>query len=150
MPIMKNVVGLDLGSHTVKAVELRQTLRGLEPVQMRVHPRADPEAPVAELMRRFVKMHQIPMDQVVCAVPGDRLTGSNQHRRALPVSIGHEIQHLVETVTEIDVRVPGRPPHRRVACGHPGATVVCTVVGVPIRLDLGDAKPDIAMPDLLS
>ena len=36
MPMMKNVVGLDLGSHTVKAVELRQTLRGLEPVQQRV------------------------------------------------------------------------------------------------------------------
>ena len=31
MPMMKNVLGLDLGSHAIKAVELRQTLRGLEP-----------------------------------------------------------------------------------------------------------------------
>ena len=27
MPLIKNVLGLDIGSHTIKAVELRQTLR---------------------------------------------------------------------------------------------------------------------------
>ena len=50
MPIMKSVLGLDVGSHSVKAVELRQTFRGLEPAQMRVHPRADPD-PVLERER---------------------------------------------------------------------------------------------------
>ena len=40
MPMMKNVLGLDLGSHTIKAVELKQTLRGLEPVQVVRHPDA--------------------------------------------------------------------------------------------------------------
>ena len=45
MPIMKNVLGLDLGSHSIKGVELRQTLRGLEPVQLRLHPRVDADAP---------------------------------------------------------------------------------------------------------
>jgi type IV pilus assembly protein PilM len=124
MPIMKNVVGLDLGSHTVKAVELRQTLRGLEPVQLRVHPRADPEAPVAELMRRFVKMHQLPMDHVTCAIPGDRIS---THRlefpfrdrkklsRAVPFEVEGEIPfHLEDVVVDWEI-VGGERGHATVA-----------------------------------
>ena len=30
----RRILGLDLGSHSVKAVELRQTLRGVEVVQL--------------------------------------------------------------------------------------------------------------------
>lgn len=74
MPLMKNVLGLDVGSHTLKAVELRQTLRGLEPVQLRVHPRADPEAELAEVLQRFLRMHQLSTDHVACALPSDRLS----------------------------------------------------------------------------
>ena len=33
MPVLKNVLGLDIGSHSVKAVEFRQNLRGIEAVQ---------------------------------------------------------------------------------------------------------------------
>jgi general secretion pathway protein L len=72
--MMKNVLGLDLGAHTLKAVELRQTLRGLEPVQLRVHPRADPEAPLAEVLQRFVRMHQLSTEHIACALPSDRLS----------------------------------------------------------------------------
>jgi general secretion pathway protein L len=71
---MKNVLGLDLGAHTIKAVELRQTFRGLEPVQMRVHPRALPDAPLPELLRRFVNMHQLPTDHIIAALPGSKLS----------------------------------------------------------------------------
>ena len=71
---MKNVLGLDLGAHTIKAVELKQTLRGLEPVQMRVHPRATPDSPLPELLRRFVNMHQLPTDHVIAALPGSKLS----------------------------------------------------------------------------
>ena len=74
MPMMKSVLGLDVGSHSVKAVELRQTFRGLEPVQMRVHPRADPDAPESESLRRFVRMHNLPTEHIACAIPGDRLS----------------------------------------------------------------------------
>jgi general secretion pathway protein L len=74
MPMMKNVLGLDLGSHTLKAVELRQTLRGLEPVQLRIHPRADVEAPIAESLHRFLRMHQLSTEHVTCALPGDRIS----------------------------------------------------------------------------
>ena len=74
MPMMKSVLGLDLGSHSVKAVELRQTFRGLEPVQMRVHPRADPETPESESLRRFMRTHNFPTEHIACAIPGDRLS----------------------------------------------------------------------------
>ena len=30
MPVFKNVLGLDLGAHSLKAVELRQALRGVD------------------------------------------------------------------------------------------------------------------------
>ena len=75
MPMMmKNVLGLDIGSHTIKAVELRQTLRGLEPVQLRVHPRADDSLPLAESLQRFIRMHQLSTEHVTCALPGDRVS----------------------------------------------------------------------------
>lgn len=74
MPMMKSVVGLDVGSHSVKAVELRQTFRGLEPVQMRVHPRGDPDAPESESLLRFMRMHSFPTEHIACAIPGDRLS----------------------------------------------------------------------------
>ena len=35
MPILRNVLGLDLGSHAIKAVELQQGFRSLEAVQVR-------------------------------------------------------------------------------------------------------------------
>ena len=40
MPILKNVLGLDLGSHSLKAVEVRQSLRSFEAVQLRALPQA--------------------------------------------------------------------------------------------------------------
>ena len=40
---MKNILGLDVGSHSVKAVELRQSMRGLQGGQMRLIPRIDPD-----------------------------------------------------------------------------------------------------------
>lgn len=74
MPMMKDVLGLDLGTHTIKAVEFRQTLRGLEPVQLRIHPLADPEAPLADTLERFLRMHQLPTEHVTSAIAGDRLS----------------------------------------------------------------------------
>jgi general secretion pathway protein L len=126
MPMIKNVVGLDLGSHTVKAVELRQTLRGLEPVQLRVHPRADPEAPVAELMRRFVKMHRIPLDHVTCAIPGDRVSSRHldfpfRDRKklsaAVPFEVEGEIPFALEDVT-IDWEIVGGERNHAVVVAH--------------------------------
>ncbi len=74
MPIIRNALGLDIGSHAVKAVELRQTLRSLEPSQLRVQPRGDPDAPLPELLHRFVRLHGLSTDHITCAISGDRIS----------------------------------------------------------------------------
>lgn len=74
---VRNILGLDLGSHTIKAVELQQTLRGIEVGQLRSMPAEDPgdPRPRAERLREFLRTHKLSTDHVVCAVPGDKLTG---------------------------------------------------------------------------
>lgn len=74
MAILSNILGLDLGSHSLKAVELRQTLRGFEAVALRILPRTAEEAPLGELLRHFIRMHRLSTEHVVCALPGDRLS----------------------------------------------------------------------------
>ena len=74
MALLSNILGLDVGSHSLKAVEFRHTLRGFEAVAMRIFPRANSEAPLAELVQHFVRMHRLSTDHAVCALPGDRLS----------------------------------------------------------------------------
>jgi general secretion pathway protein L len=97
MPVMKNVVGLDLGSHAIKAVELRQTLRGLEPVQLRLHPQAEADSERPEVLRRFFRLHHLPLDHVVCALPGDSLSSRRlefpfRDRRKLASAVPYEVE----------------------------------------------------------
>jgi type IV pilus assembly protein PilM len=73
VPILKNVLGLDLGSHSLKAVELQQGLRSLEAVHVRSVPRDEPR-PLPEVLRRFVDVHRLATDHVVTALRGDRLS----------------------------------------------------------------------------
>jgi general secretion pathway protein L len=100
VPMMKSVLGLDVGSHTVKAVELRQTFRGLEPVQMRLHPRAEPDAPIDELLRRFVRMHQLSTEHVVSAIPSDRLS---TRRMEFPFRDRKKLAHAVPFEVEGEI-----------------------------------------------
>ncbi len=74
MALLSNILGLDIGSHSLKAVEFRHTLRGFEAVAMRIFPRASGEAPLAELVQHFVRMHRLSTDHAVCALAGDRLS----------------------------------------------------------------------------
>jgi type IV pilus assembly protein PilM len=73
VPILKNVLGLDLGSHSLKAVELQQSLRSLAAVHVRSVPRDEPR-PLPEVLRRFVDVHRLATDHVVTALRGDRLS----------------------------------------------------------------------------
>ncbi len=107
MPMLKNVLGLDLGAHTIKAVELRQTLRDIEPVQLRLHPRPDDEAPLHETLRPFVRAHHLPLDHVICALPGDRLSSRRLEfpfrdrrrlRQAVPFEVEGEIPFDIDQV----------------------------------------------------
>ncbi len=74
MALLSNILGLDIGSHSLKAVEFRNTLRGFEAVAMRIFPRANSDAPLAELVQHFVRMHRLSTEHAVCALAGDRLS----------------------------------------------------------------------------
>jgi general secretion pathway protein L len=74
MALLKNVLGLDLGSYSVKAVEVHQTLRGFEVVALRTLPRRDEETQLADLVQRFVALHRLSTDHVVTALRGDRIS----------------------------------------------------------------------------
>ena len=74
MALLKNVLGLDVGAHSLKAVEVHQTLRGFEVVALRTLPRRDPQTPLTELLQRFVSLHRLSTDHVVAALRGDRIS----------------------------------------------------------------------------
>ncbi len=70
----RRILGLDIGSHSVKAVEFRQTLRDLEVVQLQRLPLVDPGPTLAVELRDFLQMHDFPSDHVVVALSGDRIS----------------------------------------------------------------------------
>ncbi len=70
----RRILGLDIGSHAVKAAEFRQTLRGLEVVQLRALPLDDPAPALASELRDFVQMHDLPRDHTVVSLAGDRIS----------------------------------------------------------------------------
>ena len=70
----RRVLGLDIGSHAVKGAEFRQTLRGVELVQLRSLPLDDPSPALASELREFVHMHDLPTDHVVVSLAGDRVS----------------------------------------------------------------------------
>ena len=77
MRLIKNVVGLDLGSHTLKAVELRQNLREVEPVQFRSEAWNLADVPESDRLEHFVRSHELPAHQIVCAISGQHLSTRN-------------------------------------------------------------------------
>lgn len=98
MPILKNVLGLDLGSHHLKAVELRQTLRGLEAVQLRSVPRAEPEDSLSALVAGFTQRYGLGTENVVAALPGDRISAHRlefpfRDRRKLAQGVPFEVEN---------------------------------------------------------
>lgn len=107
--LARSALGLDLGSFSVKAVEFRQTLRGVEVGAMHALPTADPAdpRPLPERLRELVRTHHLRGDPVVCAVPSDRLTGRRlrfpfrDRRRlaqAVPLAVEDELPFDLERV----------------------------------------------------
>jgi type IV pilus assembly protein PilM len=100
MPVVKTVLGLDLGSHSLKAVEFRQTLRGLEAVQLRTLPRPAEDVALPELVRRFVTLHGLGTENVVSALPGARLSSRRlsfpfTERRKLAAAVPFQVEEAL-------------------------------------------------------
>jgi len=73
MVMTKNLLGLDMGAHSIKALEFRQTLRNLELVQGQVSPSGRDEMSPSESVRHFVELHGFLTDNVTCAISGQRI-----------------------------------------------------------------------------
>jgi Tfp pilus assembly PilM family ATPase/Tfp pilus assembly protein PilN len=96
----RRILGLDLGSHAIKAVELRQSLRELEIVQMRALPRVAGEADEPAELADFLRMHDLPPDGAVVALGGDRVSTRRLHfpfreRRRISPAVPFEVEAQV-------------------------------------------------------
>jgi general secretion pathway protein L len=97
MPMMKSILGLDVGSHSIKAAELQQNFRGFEVAQLRLQPRDDAEIRLSETLSRFFEEHEFPGERVVCAIQGDRIS-SRRHefpfrdRKKLAAAVPFELE----------------------------------------------------------
>jgi general secretion pathway protein L len=100
VPFLKNVLGLDLGSHTIKAVELAQGLRTAEVVRFHAEPR-EPEISLTSQLTRMLSIHSFRRDNVVAALRGDRIS---VRRLSFPFS---EKRRLAQAVPfELEDKVP--------------------------------------------
>lgn len=97
----RSVLGLDVGSHSLKAVELRVSPRSLMPGSFRIHPRIDPSTPLADQLRRFIQMHELPTDQVACALPASQLS---TRRLEFPFSDARRLEKAIPF--EIEAETP--------------------------------------------
>jgi Tfp pilus assembly PilM family ATPase len=97
----RSVLGLDIGSQSLKAVELRISPRSLVPGQFRIHPRLDAETPVAEHIQRFIAMHQLPTNQIACALTARQLS---TRRLEFPFSDARRLSQAIPF--EIEAETP--------------------------------------------
>jgi type IV pilus assembly protein PilM len=100
MAVLRHALGLDLGSHSLKAVEFQQGLRGVEASALRTLPRPPEDVPLAELVERFLTMHKLSTDHVVTALRGDRI--SSRHLN-FPFSDRRRLAQAVPFAVEEDL-----------------------------------------------
>jgi len=96
----RRILGLDVGSHSVKAVELRQTLRGLEVVQLRSLSLDDPSPALATELRDFAQIYDLPAEAVVASIAGDRVSTRRlrfpfRDRRKIEAAVPFEVEGRV-------------------------------------------------------
>jgi general secretion pathway protein L len=97
----RRILGLDMGSHAVKAVEVRQTLRELAVAQMRTLPVADAPPSLPAEVRDFLQTYDLPRELAVASVAGDRLS---TRRLSFPFRDRRKIRAAVPF--ELDAQVP--------------------------------------------
>jgi general secretion pathway protein L len=97
----RRILGLDIGSHAVKAVEFRQTLRGLEVAQLRALAIDAPSPALTSEIRDFIQTHDLPTEHVVVSLAGDRVS---TRRLSFPFRDRRKISPAVPF--EVEAQVP--------------------------------------------
>lgn len=94
-----NVIGLDLGSHTVRAIVTRVSLRGREvtrfleePVVLDEHGRSAPHA-IFEAARRLADRLHLQGDTIHCAVAGQ---SASMRRLEIPTSASKQLEQVLK------------------------------------------------------
>jgi type IV pilus assembly protein PilM len=99
------VLGLDIGSYSVKAAELRAGFRGVEFLRLeaaRIPADATPEEHEATI-QLFLEQKDLPRDFVVCALPTERVT---QRHLRFPFSGAKKIAQAIPFELEEDLAFP--------------------------------------------
>ncbi|UCE86246.1 MAG: pilus assembly protein PilM [Deltaproteobacteria bacterium] len=121
---MARILGLDIGTHAIKAVELRPQLRGFEVVQLRTERIPEDGPPLPELLRDFLQTHGLAKENVVCALPGDRVSirrlrlpfrDRRRIAQALPFEVEGQSPFELEDVILDWIEVGGDRTHAEVA-----------------------------------
>lgn len=100
--VMRKVLGLDLGSHSVKAVEIHQTLQGLVVAKQHALVLGDDDGePLEDRLREFARLHGLAREHVICALAGDRLS---TRRLSFPFRDGKRLSQAVPF--EVEGQVP--------------------------------------------
>jgi general secretion pathway protein L len=97
----RRILGLDMGSHAVKAVELRQTLRELDVVQMRALPVGDAPPSLPAELRDFLQTYDLPRELAIASIAGDRIS---TRRVSFPFRDRRKIRSAVPF--EVEAQVP--------------------------------------------
>ncbi len=116
----RRILGLDMGSHAVKAVELRQTLRELSLAQMRALPIGDAAPSLAAELRDFLQTYDLPKESAVASVAGDRLSTRRvsfpfKDRRKIRSAVPFEVESQVPFELDeyfVDFEIAAEAPER--------------------------------------
>lgn len=96
----RRILTLDLGSHTLKAVMIENTLRGCRVLGCFRQPR-DLQLPLVEQVREFCQAHALRGDTVLSCLPGDAVT----HRfLTLPFARSRQLEQTVPF--ELESQIP--------------------------------------------
>ncbi len=116
----RNVLGLDIGSYSVKAAVLKAGLRGVEFVrfeELELQPGISVEEREATI-QLFLDQKDLPRETVVVALPGSEVTqrhlrfpfsGSNRIAQAIPFEIEEEVPFPLESMILTHEDVETRP-----------------------------------------
>ena len=153
MPFLKNVLGLDLGSHSLKAVELSQGLRSVEVVRFHAELREDDVA-LAEQVTRMLSIQSFSRDHVVAGlVPRHRAQlccsdgqhpGHRHQVSRKPAQLGSCRVHVERAARTLDMN--GRSPRADHPVPSAGAPSGANTAGRPPVCQKTTSSPDRQRP----